>query len=183
MELQPDRPLMRILVPVDFSASSEQALRAAIDLAKGSGASLVLVHVHEPVVFWDRKLMAAKPMLLGLPALEALPSEPDSTALFDNRLEALQRELSERSGLHVEARLRSGSAAAQIIDVAFDERSDLIVMGTHGRTGLQRCLMGSVAEAVVRYARCPVLTLRIPEPTRAVTQRNSGTAVERAQKS
>ena len=184
MELQPDRLLVSILVPVDFSASSDQALRVAIDLARSSEAKLVLVHVHEPVVFSARRLRDASPMaVLGLSALEGLTSEVDSKPLFDSRLEALQQGLLETSGVRVEARLRAGSAAAEIIDVAFEEHSDLIVMGTHGRTGLPRWLMGSVAETVVRHACCPVLTLRIPEPAPQLTEVDSGHPLHQAEKS
>jgi nucleotide-binding universal stress UspA family protein len=184
MELQPDRPLVSILVPVDFSASSDQALRVAIDLARSSGAQLVLVHVHEPVLFSARRLRDASPLgVFGLSALEELTSEVDSKPLFDSRLEALQHWLLAKSGLRVAARLRAGSAAAEIIDVAFEEHSDLIVMGTHGRTGLPRWLMGSVAETVVRHARCPVLTLRIPEPAPPITQVDSGPPPRQAEKS
>src|SRR6185295_3438679 len=128
MELQPDRPPMTILVPVDFSTSSKEAVRVAIDLARGSGASLLLMHVHEAMPSSRRRLGDASPeAVLGLSAAEAQPTEVDSLPLFDSRLDALQRELSAQSGLHVEARLLSGPAAAQIIDVACQEHSDLIV--------------------------------------------------------
>jgi universal stress protein A len=153
-----------ILVAVDFSTSADHALQVAAALARSAGARLVLLHVHEPLVATDPCLRDASPMVIfGLSALESMPPASEAAPLFDSRLESLQQELQRRTGLHCEARVRAGAAAAQIVDAAFEEGVDLIVMGTHGRTGLRRWLMGSVAETVVRHARCPVLTLRLPE--------------------
>ncbi|HKO93720.1 MAG TPA: universal stress protein [Polyangiaceae bacterium] len=157
-------PFGNILVAVDFSPPSIHALQVARELARASGARLLLLHVQEPIACADPMLRGASPMdIFGLATLGAVPPALDAEPRWDARLVALQAELAEDARVRVETRLGSGSAAAQIIDVAFDEGTDLIVMGTHGRTGLGRWLMGSVAETVVRHARCPVLTLRLPE--------------------
>jgi nucleotide-binding universal stress UspA family protein len=157
-------PIQNILVAVDFSPSSLYALQVARQLARGCAARLLLLHIAEPIACADPMLRDACPMdIFRLTALEAVPPALDAIPRWDTRLVALQNELAEDASVRVETRLGSGSAAAQIIDVAFDEQTDLIVMGTHGRTGLGRWLMGSVAETVVRHARCPVLTLRLPD--------------------
>jgi nucleotide-binding universal stress UspA family protein len=124
-------------------------------------------------------------VVFGLSALESIPSHSDAVPLLDSRLESMQEALQRSAGVHCEIRLRSGVAAAQIVDAAFEENADLIVMGTHGRSGLRRWLMGSVAETVVRHARCPVLTLRLPEAAGGAEQgsfREAGeaTRLERA---
>jgi nucleotide-binding universal stress UspA family protein len=76
----------------------------------------------------------------------------------------LHRLQAPRSGVEIDHRLTDGEPHAEILRVAEDDRCDLIVMGTHGRTGLPRLLMGSVAEQVVRRAPCPVLTVKAPFP-------------------
>jgi universal stress protein A len=161
---EPGVPFRNVLVAVDFSASSPQCLEVATAFARAAGARLVLLHVHEPIVAVDARLRDASPLaIFELSALDVARLPVEAPPLVDSRLDALQRELLERTGVRAETRLRCGSAAAQIVDAAFEEGSDLIVMGTHGRSGLRRWLMGSVAETVVRHARCPVLTLRLPE--------------------
>jgi nucleotide-binding universal stress UspA family protein len=136
----------KIIFPTDFSEASHHALQWATSLARDSGAALVIVHVEEP------------PMAYGGGEMYYPLDEP-------NR-EHLQQSLSEVQPtdpmvpcIH---KLLSGDPAAAIAQVAESEGADLIVMGTHGRTGLTRLLMGSVAEAVVRKAPCPVLTVKQP---------------------
>ena len=161
-----------ILAAVDFSPSSIYALQVARELARSCAARLLLLHVQEPIACADPMLRDASPMdMFRLAALDAVPAALEAVPCSDTRLVALQRELAEDASVRVEMRMGSGSAAAQIIDVAFDEGTDLIVMGTHGRTGLGRWLMGSVAETVVRHARCPVLTLRSDVAKRAVRKK------------
>jgi len=167
-----ERPSMfsfrNILAPVDFSPSSIYSLQVARQLARSCAARLLLLHVQEPIAYADPMFRDTCPMdIFGLAALDAVPPALDAVPRLDTRLLALRKELAEDASVRVEMRVGSGSAAAQIIDVAFDEGTDLIVMGTHGRTGLGRWLMGSVAETVVRHARCPVLTLRLPEGSAA----------------
>ena len=133
--------LHRILVPVDFSAGSDAALEMATSLARDSGGSLILAHVE--VI----PLSAA-----GGEYLYAIPEPPTEELLA--RLEAV---VVPDSHVPVERRLLAGDPADAIIRLAQNEDVDLIVMGTHGRRGLTRLLMGSVAEDVVRRAICPVL--------------------------
>jgi nucleotide-binding universal stress UspA family protein len=138
--------LKKIVLPTDFSHAGDAALGYATVLARESGARLLIVHVSEPPLAYG-----AGEFYYGLP-------EPDE--------EAQRRMLTEvrpTDGKVVhEHRLLRGEPATAIADFAQREEADLIVMGTHGRTGLRRLVMGSVAEAVVRKAHCPVLTLREP---------------------
>jgi len=134
----------KILVPIDFSTLGQAALEMATSLARDQGAKLLIVHVEEPPVAYG-----GGELYYGL-------EEPDR--------EALQRMLSEvvptDTTVNYEHRLIVGSPATAIVFLAEKENVDMIVMPTHGRTGLSRLLMGSVAEEVVRKAKCPVLTVK-----------------------
>lgn len=136
----------KILVPTDFSTGGQQALQTAVSLAREQQAELILVHVEEP------------PMAYGGGEFYYGLSEP-------NR-DQLQRMLNEiqidDSRVIVRRKLLVGAPATAIVNFARDEGVDFIVMPTHGRTGLGRLLMGSVAEEVVRKAACPVLTVKQP---------------------
>ncbi len=136
----------RILVPIDFSPYSDAALALATSLARDGGGTLVLAHVE------FIPISAA-----GGEYLYAIP-EPPTEELLDK----LNHVVPPDSHVMVERRLLSGDPADAIIRLAESENIDLIVMGTHGRRGLSRLLMGSVAEAVVRAAPCPVLTVKQP---------------------
>lgn len=144
--------ITRILVPMDFSAQSDLALQYAMELSGRLGASLHLLHVVEqPLVpaSWSAEIYVP-----DLAALEAgLIAEAE-------RLLTINRTLAEGQHLKVETSVVTGPAATTIIGVADNVGADLIVMGTHGRTGLSHLFMGSVAERVVRLAPCPVLTVR-----------------------
>ncbi len=137
---------LRILVPIDFSAGSEAALEMATSLARDSGGSLILTHVE--II----PLSAA-----GGEYLYAIPEPPTEELLAKLNAVAVPD-----SQVPVERRLLAGDPADAIIHLAETEGADMIVMGTHGRRGLTRLLMGSVAEAVVRAAPCPVLTVKQP---------------------
>jgi len=134
----------KILCPTDFSTMGQTALEMATSLARDRGATLVILHVEEP------------PMAYGGGELYYGIEEP-------NR-EELKRMLSEvvpaDPAVPYEHRLMIGSPATAIVEMAQRENVNLIVMPTHGRTGLMRLLMGSVAEEVVRKAKCPVLTVK-----------------------
>lgn len=136
----------RILVPIDFSPYSDAALALATSLARDGGGTLVLAHVE--VI----PISAA-----GGEYLYAIP-EPPTEELLDK----LSHVTPPDSHVAFERRLLAGDPADAIIRLAESENIDLIVMGTHGRRGLSRLLMGSVAEAVVRAAPCPVLTVKQP---------------------
>src|SRR5262245_54736671 len=134
--------LHKILVPVDFSHTDELVMRLASTLARDTGAGLLIVHVEEPPLAYG-----GCEMYYGIPD----PAKPDLH-------EMLERVKPADPQLAFEHRMVIGEPAAAIVELAKEENADLIVMGTHGRTGLSRVLMGSTAEAVVRRAPCPVLT-------------------------
>lgn len=133
-----------ILYPTDFSESSEQAFRLACALARDYGARLVALHVVPPptVVY----------------AEGVVPPEPEE---YLQAMGEKLRQLKPRDPkLPLEHRLLQGDPAAEILRVAEETGCDVIVLGTHGRTGLARLLMGSVAEQVVRRAPCPVVAVK-----------------------
>ena len=137
----------KILFPTDFSPASEDALRWATSLARDSGATLSIIHVEEP------------PMAYGGGELY-VALDDDETKAELRRL--LTNVVPTDHNVPYEHRLLVGDPATAIVEDAEKENADLIVMGTHGRTGLSRLLMGSVAEAVVRRSKCPVLTIKHP---------------------
>jgi len=142
----------KILVPTDFSASTERALKTATLLAEQNGSSVALIHILDP-----------SPLAVGGAGLGTV-GEPE----LEPELEArIHEELSRLCTKHLEkvprvktALILSKNAADGIVQYAEKEACDLIVMPTHGRSGLAHLLIGSVAEKVVRHASCPVLTLR-----------------------
>jgi len=134
----------KILYPTDFSTTGQTALEMATSLARDRGATLVIMHVEEP------------PMAYGGGELYYGIDEPNREELKRMLSEVLPSDPS----VPCEHRLMIGSPARAIIELAEREEVELIVMATHGRTGLLRVLMGSVAEEVVRKAKCPVLTVK-----------------------
>ena len=144
-----------ILFPTDFSHTGDAALALAASLARDSNARLLIVHVAEPPAVYGGGEMYYGTMEPDTETLKAMLNEiaPEGTGA---------EESGTQSQLTVERRLITGDPAHALIRLAEEEAADLIVMGTHGRTGLMRALMGSVAETVVRRAPCPVLTLRQP---------------------
>jgi nucleotide-binding universal stress UspA family protein len=146
----PARGVRRILAPTDFSAASDAALDCARRLAAGFGASMHLLHVLPDVSASD----GAGSELFVTEAPEAR-----SMRLIDAR-DRLQHRITadDRATLRATSEVIFGSPAQIIVDYAADNQFDLIVMGTHGRTGMAHLLIGSVAERVVRTAGCPVLT-------------------------
>ena len=154
------RPFRTVLFAADFSVNSKEAFRIGCSLAAADKARLLIFHVVE--TDWVSK----GPDYLGQGAIP--PSETESLHSF------LQRRLREVyvpiHPLNVEYRTNEGSAATEIIRMADAIGADLIVIGTHGRTGLRRLLTGSVATAVLRGAGCAVLGLRSHEHPRAVNE-------------
>lgn len=148
----------RILVPVDFSEPSRKALAYAAELARPLGAVLEVVHVAEvPAFVPSASLPEARASDLSLVTLVREGAE-ELLAKFIGEAAEL--------GIKVQAsRLEIGSPAQVIPEVAGAGGYDLIVIGTHGRTGLAHALIGSVAERVVRHAPCPVLSVRPNGPT------------------
>jgi nucleotide-binding universal stress UspA family protein/quercetin dioxygenase-like cupin family protein len=146
--------IQTILHPTDFSENSQYAFRTACSLAKDHQAALVLLHVIPPMVA----------PILPKPAPNPMVSADSQDCL--KRWQSDWPEPPDRS-LHVEHRVAEGNAPKEILRLAQALKCDLIVMGTHGRTGLDRLLTGSVAEEVLRKAVCPVLVVRMP-PAEAV---------------
>lgn len=137
----------KILVATDFSDRSMRAVEFASAHAKMTGATLLIAHVYSVPAGNE-----GEGMLHG-------GIEREDLQTIERRLESV------RPAAHAvdfEHRLLKGNPAREILRLAHEENVALIVMGTHGRTGLMRLLMGSVAEEVVRHARCPVLTIKVP---------------------
>jgi nucleotide-binding universal stress UspA family protein len=148
-----DMSFQRILCPTDFSTNSREALRVAIDLARGPNASIVIVHVSEFGSWTTAQYRLA----------------PD---VMQDMIDAQEAELAKWKGIarelgakEVTAVMLSGTPWDQIVSAARENAIDLIVMGTHGRTGLKHVLVGSVTEKVVRHAPCAVLVVRPKEGT------------------
>ncbi|HLJ95195.1 MAG TPA: universal stress protein [Gemmataceae bacterium] len=146
--------LHRILVPTDFSKHSEVALTYAAALAEKFGAELVLLHVVQDLALFIPDAVAVAPPI-------AAPVEQFTAAARDALDRIGQAENLRHLRFHRE--VREGTPFYEIIRFAKEGDVDLIVMGTHGHTGLTHVLLGSVTEKVVRKAPCPVLTVRHPE--------------------
>jgi nucleotide-binding universal stress UspA family protein len=155
----PDAPLhsvqiRRILVPVDFSALADVAFEYALGLAQRLDAKLLLLHVFQVPAF------AYPDASVPLPAETLLEAEHMARSSLDKLLKR-----AEAASVPASPLLLEGAAFVEIIRAARSEGADLIVMSTHGRTGLRHALLGSVAEKVVRKAPCPVLVVRSPGAT------------------
>jgi nucleotide-binding universal stress UspA family protein len=154
----------KILVPIDFSPSGDAALKLAEALARDSGASLLLLHVDEtPRLMYGGEFFDVGPV-------------PFNDEIWQ-RLNDIR--LSDPS-LVCECHMETGSPVEEIVRLANEEQVDFIVMGTHGRRGLTRALLGSIAEGVMRRAPCPVITLKqtpVPNPSLA----NSSVAITGSQ--
>jgi nucleotide-binding universal stress UspA family protein len=147
-----ERFIQKIIVPIDFSDASEAAARYAARLAASVGASIHLIHVLEEALF------APGPMEFYGGALPQAREEMYQRAC--TRLNTLGATLATAGLPPFTAEVRSGVTAEEIADAVVDDGADLVVMSTHGRTGLPHLLLGSVAERVIRTARCPVLAIR-----------------------
>jgi nucleotide-binding universal stress UspA family protein len=144
--------IRRILHATDYSKASERALQEAVDFAKQNNAEMLLVHVIQPVV----------PYVAGedIGAAELYVKLEESTKQEAQRsMNKLMQRL-ERLGVKAKSLLLRGIPADQIVKAARNRKADIIVIGTHGRTGLSKLFMGSVASRVISTARCPVLTVR-----------------------
>ena len=140
----------RILYATDFSSISEPAWDSAKQFARLFGAEVVLLHV--------------------VPPLPVLPTKGNLPELYDELIQSARREAEAGfdrllasvagSGINVRIHLEDGPPAQRILEVAAKEAADLLIVGTHGRTGLSRAIVGSVADRLVRQAPCPVLTVQ-----------------------
>lgn len=148
----------RVLVPIDFSPGSRAALDYAAYVAESFHASLDVLHV------WEVPHFVGMDLMLQLPNIESQPIDTFVRSQAEKELADFVAAGHFNEELPVKQRLEAGDVDAVILQIAQDEQYDLIVMGTHGRTGLAHLLMGSVAERVVRQAPCPVMTVREGAP-------------------
>lgn len=139
----------RILVPTDGSTEAEKVVSHAVDLATAHDASLHAVYVMNTTSF------------TGLPMETAWEGIDDVLREEGNAALEVVRETAEADGVEITCRVLEGSPAREIVQYADDRECDLVVMGTHGRGGINRLLLGSVAEQVVRTSSVPVLTVRV----------------------
>jgi universal stress protein A len=137
-------PIHTILHPTDFSERSDAALQLACALARDYGARLVVLHV----------------------AVQPAVAYGEGYITVDSHFQDMREQLNQLSipadDIRAERRFETGDPTTEILRVASEIHADLIVVGTHGRTGVGRLLMGSTAEQIVRQAPCPVLTLKMP---------------------
>ena len=142
----PEMKLKRILLPVDFSACSHKALGYALSMARQFQAELLLLHVVENIY--------PPPELLVV----------DTSALHYRVREEAEKQLAgwakEISGVNKRSFIRTGNPHYEIVAAADENNIDLIILGTHGRSGVAHLFLGSTAERVVRHAPCPVMVVR-----------------------
>jgi nucleotide-binding universal stress UspA family protein len=159
--------VQNILVPIDYSDHAQQALQWGASLAEKYGATLLLLHVIptavEEVYPEGGGLLRATPSHYEVRA----PGQWVAQPIIIDHVDSAQTELHDFAVNHLQdavprrVHVAVGQPAAEIVRVAREENVDLVVMGTHGRTGVRHLLLGSVAEDVTRHAPCPVFTVRI----------------------
>lgn len=144
--------LSRIVCPTDFSATSSRAVDYAATMADSFGAELVLLHVIPTMDYPLRSFGMSS-------SLHHIQEELEKRAMqsLENRAKKLKESLPD---IKVRLVLQSGEAHEATMECAKEEDADMIVMGTHGHTGITHALLGSTAEKVVRLSNCPVLTVR-----------------------
>jgi nucleotide-binding universal stress UspA family protein len=176
--------IQTILHPTDFSEPAQSALRLAQRLAHDHGARLILLHVVPRADIYGELGMTIPLPEVQKEVLEKRRTQLEELAAgtgaewhvveavhvasesYEDALNERLRELQPGDpSMRVEYRLCEGESAGEIVHAAATSSCDLIVMGTHGRSGLDRLVMGSVAEAVLRRAVCPVLAVKAPAPT------------------
>ncbi|MCK9425892.1 MAG: universal stress protein [Ignavibacteriaceae bacterium] len=148
MELQ----FSKILVPIDFSDFSKSALKYAVTFAQHYHSKLILIYVMEPVIY-------PPDFSMGQITLPTVNFEMDKRA--KEELDKLA-ETEIGSLVQVQTLIKTGKPFVEIIETAKEEDADLIIISTHGHSGVEHILFGSTADKVVRKASCPVLTLREP---------------------
>jgi nucleotide-binding universal stress UspA family protein len=140
------KPIKTILVPTDFSDGSDEAVQYAAMVARTLKARIVLVHAIQPYTYGMTETFNLVDHYTALKTIAG--------PMLDQVRKTLVKQ-----GVSVETDLLTGPAHSEIIEKARRAKADLIVMGTHGRTGVEHFLLGSVAEKVVRLSACPVLTV------------------------
>lgn len=144
--------IKKVLVPIDFSDYSKSALKYAVNFAKSFNAEIILVYVVEPVIY-------PPDFSMGQIAMPSINTEWDDRAK-DELQKLAKSEINEIA--NVKTIIKTGKPFVEIIETAKEENIDLIIIATHGHSGVEHILFGSTAEKVVRKAPCPVLTLREP---------------------
>lgn len=143
--------IKNILVPIDFSDYSKNALKYAVDFAKTFSAKLYLIYVVEPMIY---------PADFSMGQIAIPSNDFDIQNRADEELKKLAKEFG--NNLEVETLIKTGKPFVEINETAREKNIDLIIIATHGHTGVEHLLFGSTAEKVVRKAPCPVLSLREP---------------------
>ena len=144
--------ISKVLVPIDFSDYSKSALKYAVNFAKIFKADMFLIYVVEPIIY-------PPDFSMGQIAIPSVSTEWDERA--KEELDKLAKtEIS--LDVNVKTIIKTGKPFVEIIETATEENIDLIIIATHGHSGVEHILFGSTAEKVVRKAPCPVLTLREP---------------------
>jgi nucleotide-binding universal stress UspA family protein len=146
-------PIRTILHPTDYSERSRPAFDLSCALARDFGAELIVCHVSPPPI-----IAAGEGVIVDFPTGET-----------EEMMARLKDVKPEKPGVRVTHQLLRGEPASEIAQLAAKAKVDLIVVGTHGRGGLSRLLMGSVAEGVMRKAPCPVVTVKAPFPAEPVS--------------
>jgi len=146
---------MKILLAVDDSKFSEAATRAVAALIRPQEAQVLLLHIIEPRFY-------------SVPPQMSPGYSPETAEIRKEQRKAAEEAVGRNAqalrnaGFQVETRVGEGEPRSGILDIAAEWHADIIVLGSHGRAGLQRLLLGSVAETVARHARCSVMIVRIP---------------------
>jgi nucleotide-binding universal stress UspA family protein len=157
--------IRRILCPCDFSSFSEKALAHAVELARWFEATVHVLHAYGATVPSPPPAPLA-PVPGGMPPTLLPSPDPEGHDAAGRELRRFV-EPAQKTGVNVVAALEWGEPVTTILERAREEKADLVVMGTHGRSGFERLVLGSVAEKVLRKAPCPVLTVRAEGPARA----------------
>lgn len=144
--------IKKVLVPVDFSDYSKSSLRYAVNLAKHFNAEILLIYVVEPMVYPPDFSMGQ----IAIPSVDIEMDKRASEELSNLAKKEIPQDI--KSKMIV----KTGKPFVEIVETASEEDIDLIIIATHGHTGIEHVLFGSTAEKVVRKAPCPVLTLREP---------------------
>jgi nucleotide-binding universal stress UspA family protein len=144
----------RILIPTDGSTGTAHVAMQALDLAEQYDGTVYVLHVVDET---------------ASSLLEATGSDSELEEQGQRAVERIDR-MAQVHGVDVVTEIQTGDPATAILDYAGEIEADLIVAGTHGRSGVERRLIGSVAERLVRHADCPVMTVRLPESDETVTE-------------
>ncbi|MCX6173875.1 MAG: universal stress protein [Ignavibacteriales bacterium] len=144
--------IKKILVPIDFSDYSKNALKYAAQFAKQFNAKIYLIYVVEPMIY---------PADFSMGQVAIPSTDIDLHSRAEEELKKLSKDII-NGNLKVEILIKTGKPFVEIIETASANDIDLIIIATHGHTGVEHLLFGSTAEKVVRKAPCPVLTLREP---------------------